>query len=141
MEFLLDSLEMKRSDLADKVDDNDVQDDVSEDEVGEASFRRYSNELRLVLWVGLKSQAHWNELIRELKPVRCGVKRQLTTEDEAADGRDEAGQEGIERECADEHAISELQNSSQQNVDEISVDKFELLGRVVLVLVVELRQH
>lgn len=63
---------MERSNLADKVDDNDVQDDVSEDEVGEASFRRYSDELRLVLWVGLKSQAHWNELIRELKPVRCG---------------------------------------------------------------------
>lgn len=65
----------------------------------------------------------------------------LTSENEAADGRNEPRQEGVERECADEHTISELQNSSQQNVDEIRVDQFELLRRVVLVLIVELRQH
>lgn len=65
----------------------------------------------------------------------------LTSEDEAADGGNESRQERVEGECADEHTISELQNSSQQNVHQIRVDQFKLLRRVVLVLIVELRQH
>jgi len=104
--------------LAHEVDDNDVQHDVSEDEVSEASFRWNSRELRFVLGIRLQTEAN------------C--------EDEAADSRDEAGEEWIERECANENAVRKLQNTRQQDVNEISIDQLQLLWRVVLVFIVEL---
>lgn len=64
----------------------------------------------------------------------------LTTENEAADGRDEAGKKRIEGKSANQHTISELKNSSEKNVDEVGIDELELLWRVVLVLVVELAE-
>lgn len=65
----------------------------------------------------------------------------LTAQNEAADRRNEAGQERVERETADQTAVQELGDAGQHDVEQIRIDDFQLLGRVVLVLMVELVQH
>lgn len=44
--------------LSEEVHDNYVQNDVGQNEVGKSSFRRNAEELRLVLRIGLQSEAH-----------------------------------------------------------------------------------
>lgn len=50
--------------------------------------------------------------------------RNFTSKYEAADGRDEARQEWIERECSNKHTVHELQDSSQKNVGEVRINQF-----------------
>lgn len=65
----------------------------------------------------------------------------FTAQNEAADGRNEAGQERVERKTAHQTAVQKLGDAGQHDVEQIRIDDFQLLGRVVLVLMVELVQH
>jgi len=104
--------------LTDKVHHHQVQDHMGEDEVGEAAFRRNAGKYGLVLGIGLQAEAHG--------------------QDEAADGADEPGEEGVEREGAHQAAVNKLDDAGQQNVAQVDVDQLQLLGRVLDVVVVEL---
>ena len=64
-----------------------------------------------------------------------------TSQDKAADGRDESGQERIEGECSDEAAVDKLEDSRQQDVEEICVDELQLLGRLAAVFANEFGHH
>jgi hypothetical protein len=66
---------------------------------------------------------------------------QLTSKNETANGGNESREKRVEWISADEHTISELQNSRQQNINEISVDQLELLWRGGLIFIVELGQY
>merc|ERR1719402_1286518 len=91
---------------------------MSEDEVREASFRADVGELGLVLRVHLQSQTH--------------------AQDKGCNARDEATEEGVEGERADEAAVDKLKHPGEEHVGEVGVDNLEFLGGVVDVLVREL---
>lgn len=63
--------------------------------------------------------------------------RLLTAQNEAADGRNESGQERVERETAHQATIHELNDAGQHDVHQIGIDQLQFLGRVVDVFVVE----
>lgn len=68
-------------------------------------------------------------------------KAELTSQHETADGADEPGQERVERKSSNKAAVNKLRDAGQQNVQQVGVHDFQLLGRVVGVLIVELGQH
>ncbi len=61
-----------------------------------------------------------------------------TGEDERGDGGDEAGQEGVEGEGADETAVGELEDAGEHDAEHIGVDEADLARRLLAVLLVEL---
>lgn len=63
----------------------------------------------------------------------------LTSEHKAADCGNEAAEEGVEREGADEAAVHELDDGSQEHVQEVRVDDFQLLGSFRCVLLIQFR--
>lgn len=64
---------------------------------------------------------------------RAGPQRALTTEDEAADGGNEAAEEGVEGEGADAEAVAELQRAGEQHVQEVGVQHLEAARRAAAV--------
>lgn len=65
----------------------------------------------------------------------------VTSQDEAADGGDESGEEGIEGKGADQATIDKLGDAGQQDVEEVRVNQLQLLGRLAVVLANELGHH
>lgn len=53
--------------------------------------------------------------------------RRGTSEDERADARDEAGEEGVEGESADKSAVDKLDHAGEDDVGEEEVDELEAL--------------
>lgn len=51
----------KSTNLSNKVNNNDVQNDVRKDEICKTSFRADSKELRFVLRIHLEAKADWNK--------------------------------------------------------------------------------
>jgi len=107
--------------LSDEVDDDEVEDDVREDEVGEGALRREAFEVCLVGRIHLDAETHG--------------------EHEAAHARDEAGEKAVERERAHQAAVGELNDTGEQNVQEISIDQLDLLGCLLHVETVEFPDH
>jgi len=104
--------------LTDEVHHHQVQDHMGKDEVGETALRRNAGKYGLVLGISLQAEAHG--------------------QDEAADGADEPGEEGVEWEGAHQAAVNKLDDAGQQNVAQVDVHQLQLLGRVLHVVVVEL---
>lgn len=65
----------------------------------------------------------------------------LTAKYKATDCRNEAGQKWIEWKCSNQTAIQELNDTGKHNVEQISVNQFKLLRRIVNVFIVELPKH
>jgi len=107
--------------LAEEVGDDEMENDVCEDKVGERALGADMRELRLVLCVYLDAKAD------------C--------EDEASDGGDEPREEAVEGVSADEAAEDELGDSRQQDVHQVRVHQLQLLRRLHRVVVVQLRQN
>lgn len=55
-----------------------------------------------------------------------------TSQNEASNSRDEAREEGVEREGTNEHAIYELSDSSEEDVNQVKVHDFDLHGGVLV---------
>jgi len=104
--------------LADEVDHDEVQNDVSEDEVSKATLRTDGAELDFVLRIDLKTETD--------------------TEHKGGDTRDESREEGVEGEGTDQAAIDELEDSSEEDVGEIGINNLEFLGGVGGVLFIKL---
>ena len=62
-----------------------------------------------------------------------------TSENERAHARDEAGEEGVERESADESAVDELDDTSEHDVEEEEINELDPLRRGLPVRGEELR--
>lgn len=65
----------------------------------------------------------------------------LTAEDEAADGGDEAAEEGVEGEGADAEAVAELEGPGEQHVEKVGVQHLEAARRAAAVLRQEAPHH
>lgn len=97
---------------ANKIDDDEVENGVGKEEISKRPLWGNALELALVLGVDLDPQAN--------------------AQDEAADGRDEAAEEGVEGEGADAEAVSELQRAGEQHVEQEGVQRLEAPGVEVL---------
>lgn len=58
----------------------------------------------------------------------------LTGQDKAADARDEAGEKGVERKCADEHAIDKLDDAGRDVERQKRVDDAQTRRRLLFVV-------
>lgn len=105
--------------LTHEVSDDEVEDEVAEEEVGEGPL--LANAAEFVGGIDLHAQ-------------RDG-------EDEAANGGDEAGEEGVEGEGAHEGHVDELDDAGQHDVREEDVDDLQLLRCTLLVFLAQRRQH
>lgn len=65
----------------------------------------------------------------------------LTAQNETTDGRNEAGQEWIERESSNETAIHKLCDTGEYDVQQISVDQFQFFRRIIHIFVVKFGEH
>ena len=65
----------------------------------------------------------------------------LTAEDEAADGGDEAAEEGVEGEGADAETVAELERPGEQHVEKVGVQHLEAARRAATVLRQEAPHH
>ena len=74
---------------------------------------------------------------REIEPA---TRDERTRKDEGSNRGNEAGEECVEGEGADEHAVKELRNAGQENVEQVSIDDLELGGHG-LVRGVQLAKH
>lgn len=61
----------------------------------------------------------------------------LTTEHEAADRWYESRQKWIERECSNQAAIHELNDTGKHDVKQVGVNQFQFLWRIINVFIVE----
>merc|ERR1739844_494103 len=104
-----------------KVNNNEVKNDMGEDEVGEASLSADAVELVLV--------------------VRVHLETETDAEHEGSHAADEASEEGVEGEGSDQAHVHELKDPGEENVGEVRVDELELDGGLVRVLLVELGDH
>lgn len=101
--------------LSNEVDHNEMEDNVGEDEVSEASLWGYVDELTLVSWVHLEPKTD--------------------AQNEWCHTGNESAEEGIERKSSHQTAIHKLEDSSEEDVGEVGINNLQLLGGVVSVVV------
>lgn len=106
-----------RRGLADEIEDNQMQNDVGEYELGERLLLAQVHELRLVLLVHLNSQRG--------------------AQHERGDRRYEAGQERVEWKGADQQTVDELDDAGQQNVEQVGIDDLQIARGAGQVIPVE----
>lgn len=61
----------------------------------------------------------------------------LTSENKAADGRNESGQKWVERECSNQTAVNELYDAGKHDIEEISIDQLQFFRRIIHIFIVE----
>ena len=62
-------------------------------------------------------------------------------QNKAGNGGDEAREEWAERKCAHQQAVNELENTSEENVTQVDIDRLQPLARTLVVLLEELADN
>lgn len=70
----------------------------------------------------------WLKIPWQDKPTSDWVKKKSTCENERAHAWDEARKKAVEREGSDKQTVKELQRSCQQDVQQIRIHQFQLVG-------------
>jgi len=91
--------------LSNKVHDNQMENEGSKDEVPEGAFNGDGVEVARVLGVGLQTEAH--------------------SKNKRSNSGDEAGEERIEGEIANQCTVNKLCDASEEDVQQIGVDHLQ----------------